>query len=229
MEKENKKKNKIFRLVYLLLIFTLISLCLMSGTLAKYITSDSVSNSARVAKWGVVISTTGSDLFKTTYATDDSTYSSTITNSVSASVNVVAPGTSGSAGGFTITGTPEVACLIEVSIDSTLSKLEYWTLGVGSAGTAYEPIVWSLNGAKCGTNGTFAELLAALNNVSVAVPPGTNLATALTGSNSWLISWEWDFDDSGAGTNDVNDTYLGNKTNAPTITLVYDITVTQID
>lgn len=221
--KTSTKKNWGFRLMLFALLFTLVSTCLMSGTLAKYITSSSGTDTARVAKWGVVISSTGTDLFSASYAADDTSYAS-ITNSVSASVDVVAPGTTGTASGFSITGTPEVACLVSVTVDTTESELTGWTL---AGDVAYEPIVWSINGTVCGTNGTFSELLTALDAIEIACPAGTDLSTIAT--SAYVISWAWDFDDNGAGTNDANDTYLGNKATAPTITLVFSVTVTQID
>lgn len=51
-----KKGNKILMIIVsLLLTLVLITTSVLSGTLAKYATSSSSSDSARVAKWGVVI------------------------------------------------------------------------------------------------------------------------------------------------------------------------------
>ena len=61
------KKNKMMRLASVLLVLTLLSTSVISGTFAKYITTDSANDSARVAKWGVVASVKG-DLFGQTYA-----------------------------------------------------------------------------------------------------------------------------------------------------------------
>ena len=46
------KKNTMMRLASVLLIAVLMSTCAISGTFAKYVTSDSSSDSARVARWG---------------------------------------------------------------------------------------------------------------------------------------------------------------------------------
>ena len=51
--------------------------------------------------------------------------------------------------------------------------------------------------------------------------PNTDLSNA---DNGFVIEWEWPFD-----SDDVNDTYLGDKATPPTITLNLDITITQID
>ena len=53
------KKNKLMRAASILLVATLISTCAISGTFAKYVTTGSATNTARVAKWGVELSSTG--------------------------------------------------------------------------------------------------------------------------------------------------------------------------
>ena len=218
------KKNRVLRLMCIVLLFTLISTCMMTGTLAKYVTVGSGSDTARVAKWGVLVdaATSASGLFSTTYATHDSDYGGALSVISSSTDKVVAPGTNGSITGFSITGTPEVACRITVDVDAS-SVLTGWTL---ASGAAYEPIVWTLsNGGtplSTATNVDFATLLTELGNISVDVAPNTNLAS-VTGFD-YEISWNWPF----VG-NDANDTYLGDLTAAPTITLAFDITVTQID
>jgi hypothetical protein len=60
------KKNKMMRLASALLVLTLLTTSLISGTLAKYTTSGNASDTARVAKFGVVINTSGS-LFSDAY------------------------------------------------------------------------------------------------------------------------------------------------------------------
>ena len=221
---EKVKKNRVLRFAFIALMFTLVSGILMMGTLAKYVTTGSGSDTARVAKWGVAVDASSADgLFKTEYAKDDSSYTLTA-NSVVAASKVVAPGTSGTLTDVAITGTPEVACRIAFNVDATNSVLAGW---VDSNGVAYEPIVWTLTGPSgvIATDGTFADLLAKLNAVSVDVAPGTDLSTV--GMGSYVIGWSWPFSTSSA--NDVNDTFLGNLTTAPTITLAFDVTVTQID
>jgi len=227
---QKTKKNWALRLMVLVLAFTLISTCLVGSALAKYVTTSSGSDTARVAKWGVTVSATNSGLFSWTYVKHSTSHPTLTTNSVIAANgvdNVVAPGTSGTAGGFSVTGTPEVACEVKIVIDKTNSKIENWTV---AAGAVYEPIIWSLNGTMVGTSGTFAELLAELSDTVIICPAGTDLSTLGLGLG---ISWSWPFYVS--GTNDTNDTYLGNKAagtvagGIPTITLVYDVVVTQID
>ena len=215
-----QKKNWMLRIMGLVLMLTLVSTCLLSGTLAKYVTTGDGSDTARVAKWGVKVEAFGG-MFKDAYDTDDDDYDEIITYSVSASTDVVAPGTSGTAASFGVNGTPEVACLIEVIVDRSASELTGW---VDADGDEYEPIVWKVNGNLAGGDGTFAGLLDELDAISLPYAPGVDLSTVTA---NFAITWEWNFHVDEA--NDVKDTFLGNLATAPTINLKYDIVVTQID
>lgn len=107
------KKTKLMRAALLLLVLTLITSCFVGGTFAKYTTSASGNDSARVASWGFKPTTIDlGNLFKNAYdATDSATVKST--------VDVIAPGTANSVKfGFTYGGAttaPEVAYTFEVS------------------------------------------------------------------------------------------------------------------
>ncbi len=87
------KKNRMMRLVSVLLICVLLTTSIISGTFAKYTTEGSVTDTARVAKWGIKIDVT-SGLFAMTYNSPDTT-TPTVTVSSSDDSNLVAPGTSG--------------------------------------------------------------------------------------------------------------------------------------
>ncbi len=117
------RKNRMMRLASVLLVCVLLSTSVISGTFAKYVTTASASDVARVAKWGVEIVTSGS-LFAKTYAKDDTTVTdTTITNSVVSNNNneVVAPGTKNENGiTFQITGTPEVAFKLDVVVANSV-------------------------------------------------------------------------------------------------------------
>ena len=65
------KKNKMMRIASVLLVMTLISTCAISGTFAKYVTKMSGEDSARVAKWGVVLTLDAGDVFASEYKTHD--------------------------------------------------------------------------------------------------------------------------------------------------------------
>lgn len=114
------KKCKTMRLASAMLVLTLLSTCMISGTFAKYVTSDSASDSARVAKWGVEVVASGS-LFGQHYAAkaDGNSIITADTGTVAVTSgdtdDVVAPGTKNETGmTFKVTGTPEVDSAITV-------------------------------------------------------------------------------------------------------------------
>jgi len=108
------KKNKMMRAASGMLVATLISTCGFSGALAKYVVADGVSDAARVAKFGVVVTAAGS-LFGDSYGAGDTIQKYTNANqesvsTASAGTLVVAPGTKNDKGmTFTVKGTPEVS------------------------------------------------------------------------------------------------------------------------
>ena len=136
------KKNRTLRAAVLMLALVLITSCFVGGTFAKYVTSGSGTDSARVAKFGVTVTASG-DLFAKEYATDDQTVVGTIAKSVISTDKVVAPGTE-SNGDFvaaTVTGTPEVAVRVSYKLDTATLQLENWKDGDGQF---YCPLVFKV-------------------------------------------------------------------------------------
>ena len=89
------KKNKMMRLASALLVAVLVTTCGISGTFAKYVTTASGTDTARVARWGILLNV-ASDVFDVEYDADAGNGVS-----VQASEDVIAPGTSGDAFTFT--------------------------------------------------------------------------------------------------------------------------------
>lgn len=246
-----KKNNKLMRAGGILLVLTLITSCFVGGTFAKYVSKGQGEDTARVAKWGVVVTGQG-EAFSKEYATDDETVKQQIGVSVKSDVPVIAPGTSGEFKGISLSGTPEVAVKIETT--ATVELTGDWTLDNGKF---YCPIIFNINGVKISgleydSAGAFeADLKAKLESASsgnvqagvdLANPKSTDAVPTLFQKNddgSSKIKWEWAFED---GHNqlstykikqtDENDTELGNAAvtgDAPTISLKLETTVTQID
>lgn len=217
------KKTKLMRAALLLLVLTLITSCFVGGTFAKYTTSANGSDTARVAKWGVVITAHG-ETFAKTYATDTENVVGTIANSVVSANKVIAPGTKGNMVGMTITGTPEVAVSVNYAADF---KVEGWTVG----NEFYCPLQIKV-GSTMIDGATFNNAAAFENAVNTEISTynknyaaGTDLSTASVTTPS--VSWEWPFFVNNA--DDVKDTALGDLTGAPTVSLEVTTTVTQID
>lgn len=215
------KKNRMMRIASVLLVAVLLSTCVISGTFAKYTTSATASDAARVAKWGFNATTFSiEDLFVAAY--DDSVASANGTD------NVIAPGTKGST---TIKfapedGTaPEVAYSIKVEATTTVDVATNsicknanikWALY--AEGTEENAIQW----------GTFSALLTSINSLSQDRIEENNLPTL---NGNYVIAWVWDFNnvDNVEDSQNVTDTAMGNADPLETIDLTIKITATQLD
>ena len=236
-------KNKMMRIASVLLVAVLLSTCVISGTFAKYVTSDSSNDTARVAKWGVSIVASGDELFNNEYR--DTTNGITVTSIDDA--NVVAPGTSNAEFGatgmnFTIKGKPEVA--VKFTYEFVASEDIFLGTGTYSDETTgditdeytvaakYYPVVYTLK--KDGVEVASGNLEAIKNyfdNLSTEmIAPNTVLDTV------YVLTWAWDFGD--ATENNQKDTTLGNlaaettsTTNEYNLDLTYSLTITveQVD
>ena len=225
------KKNKMMRLASAMMVLTLMSTSVISGTFAKYVTSDSATDTARVAKWGVTVTAEGS-LFAETYKKTDNTpgdgnASVSVVSSGPMGDNVVAPGTKNEDGiTFAITGEPEVAVRVSAKVEDAY---KYIYLGVidglpkttttkaddnfNVSGSDYEPVRFTLSLEPEGSQAqtllnkvTMKEIAEYLNTTTWEFDANNNLANEF---GALRITWEWDFDHSGAGTYDDHDTLLG--------------------
>lgn len=221
------KKNKAMRLASALLVLTLLTTCAISSTFAKYTTSTTGTDKARVAYWGFdQAAATAIDLFDGEY-----THVKAATGEVDGFSNVIAPGTSKEttfAFGYTnykntaITA-PEVAYTFTVNptITGDYDELDAntsfkWTLKKGDAAAA--------------EYNTVDELLAAIEALS-GDPSGTEtynpgeLPAAFTSADeTYTIGWKWAFEG-----NDTADTTLGNSQTLENVTFAITITATQVD
>ena len=209
-------KNKMMRAALALLVVTMLTMSIVSGTFAKYVTQGSATDSARVAKFGVEVKAEGS-LFSKTYAKGDNTPASA-NLSVESEEKVVAPGTKSADAGMklSVKGTPEVAVKVDFAVtaadDIVLKKADGLPnkTGVGEAtfnNTAdYNPVKFTLKkGSDTLVNGgTLAKVKEALEatTLSKEYAAGTNLDESI---GDLVLTWEWKFDTE----NDKQDTLLG--------------------
>ena len=221
------KKNTMMRVASALLVAVLLTTCAISGTFAKYVTSGSANDSARVAEFGVVISA-GGQLFGDTYkAVGEGNSIVAWSNASAGTVNsgvendrVVAPGTLNNDGlTFGVTGAPEVKVAVDFTVtgsDIVLKAATGYNKTTTSTDTSdtfdlandYNPVVFTLSqdtgsgyAVVSAAGDTLAEIATYLNTLDAQYDPNTNLATAI---GSFKITWAWDFDD-----NDDADTLLG--------------------
>lgn len=219
------KKNIAMRLASGLMLSCLLSTCVISGTFAKYTTSETTSDTARVAKFGVEIEANGATFAKI-YENDVAADAGT---EVKADVKVVAPGTKGSMAAMTISGIPEVA--VEVKYEATLT-LTGWDINGAEADGYYCPIIitvneTSYNGNDYATADLFAAaVVGAINGYTKTYDAGQNLSDeAIVATPD--VSWEWKIN-GGVDQTDTNDTILGDAGTAE-IVLSILTTVSQVD
>ncbi|MGM9682518.1 MAG: hypothetical protein ACI3XQ_02870 [Eubacteriales bacterium] len=242
---KTKRSSMMIRIVAVLAVTMMFTMCFVGGTFAKYVTSANVNdNQAQVAKWGVAVTAqdTENTLFKTTYDTDNASVSGSISNSVvsSSAAKLVAPGTEGGVLKFSVKGTPEVAVNVSfamtVNSDVKIGKDSTEASNLGLDDADYTPVVFTLKKKGVVTpvaQGTLTDIKNYLEGATISkdYAAKTDLSTTF---GEYELTWAWAF---GTGDTDVKDTYLGNVA-AGTITddkvsttIDFDlaITVTQID
>ncbi len=226
------KKNVMMRAASALLVAVLLTTCAISGTFAKYTTSTTGSDSARVAYWGF------DENAATTIAMFDGEYTNVKSSGeVDGFSKVIAPGTAKTttfAFGYTNYKTdkiqkPEVAYTFTVApkitgdYDSLDANPNFkWTLQApgADAATKYDTVdallaaVKALSGDATGTKDYAAgELPAAFTSADEA----------------YTIGWEWAYETADDAAQDATDTAMGNAEALENVTFEITITATQID
>lgn len=231
------RKNHTLKLAGILLALVLVTSCFVGGTFAKYVTTGTGSDSARVAKFGVKVTAEGST-FATSYDKDNA--AKTVVSSTLD--KVVAPGTSGEMAAINITGKPEVSVKVSYEAKVDMSR---WVDAGGKFYCPLEIVVKKLgennqvanhriSGLDYDTLDAFKTAIKnEIDGYTVTYQPKTSLAEK--NSENLQISWSWAF----AGKNgqkysqtDIQDTFLGDEAaedRASTISLTVTTTVTQID
>jgi hypothetical protein len=182
------KRNKITKAASIVFALTLITTMMIGGTFAKYTTSGSTNNSARVAKWGVTIDANNAKLYSTAYG--DVVLSSN-------SKEVVAPGTKGSVELFSIKGQPEVDFEVTFANTSKGSDISY-----GTDDTGYYPVKYTLykGSSVLGdqSNKKLSEIVTYLISNPITVEAGQSV------NDTYKLEWTWSMTGE-----DVKDTALG--------------------
>ena len=202
MNNTRKRSSMMVRLVAVLAVIMMFTMCFVGGTFAKYTSSATGTDSATVAKWSFKVGETDIaasneftfDLFKTIKdsngtdnETDISPYDGTI----------IAPGTQGS---FNLVLTNASQVTAQYAIDYTVTN------------TGNIPVQFSVDG---GTNWT--------NDLADVVASDATKLAANSGTTTITVQWKWVFDG-----NDANDTALGSAATA-TLTVAAAVTATQVD
>lgn len=218
------KKNKMMRIAGALMVATLLTMSIVSGTYAKYVTAGETEDSARVAKFGVTVAADG-DLFSKTYFdvnggnTPEGNNTGTITVESSNKDDVVAPGTKNDTGiSFSVSGTPEVDVQVDIDVDveDIFLAQNYDLPDMTTADTEdtfdndedYYPVKFTLtrNDKAVVKNGTLEDVKDALEEFADSYDANTNLSKKI---GVFKLTWEWDFQKGNKGKFDQQDTLLG--------------------
>lgn len=222
--------------VYILAVIALLTTCFVGSTMARYATVGSAEDEAKVANWGIEITSQG-EVFQKEYAKTETT---SFANTVISSEKVVAPGTDKTVTDLTVTGTPEVA--VQINYDPEI-KLEGWDIPAGTNGivadTEYCPLIFTVEGTDYKIDGTtitsVAELITevegAIGDCSAEYPANEAIDVS---TDAPSVSWRWEIGTSLDATDETNmkDTALGEMAAdgaAPTVYVKITTTVTQID
>ena len=203
MNNTRKRSFMMVRLVAVLAVVMMFTMCFVGGTFAKYTSSGTGTDTATVAKWSFKvgetdIATTDTftfDLFKT-IKDSDGINNETEMNPVDGSI--IAPGTQGS---FDLVLTNASQVTAQYAIDYTVTN------------NNDIPVKFSVDGGSNWTN----------DLADVAASDSTKLA-ANSGTTTIKVQWKWDFN----GNDDSFDTALGIGGNA-VLTVNAKVTATQVD
>ncbi len=203
------KTNTMMRVASVLLVAVLLSTCAIAGTYAKYVSTTTGTDSARVAKWDFKVNGTTANsntftfnLFETILDTDKSGED----DITPADGTIIAPGTQGS---FEIVLKNDSEVTAKYAIDYTVTN------------TNNIPVQFSVdNGASWSSD-----------LADVSATDATELA-ASTGTTTIIVQWRWAFergnDDAEKNTNNAADTTLGLAGSAE-LKVEAKITVEQVD
>lgn len=206
------KKNKMMRIASVLLVAVLLSTSVISGTFAKYTSTATGTDSARVAKWDIqfnnaqmpLTNTFSFDLFK------DYTDENVDVNGANDDAIVIAPGTKGD---FTI----ELTNSSEVNAHY---KIDYVVTNANNI-----PVMFRVTTTAGEGNPTVGDWTSDIADIAF-------VDFDMNDSVTYKIEWQWAFNgtDDGAadGQTDTTDTTLGLAGTA-TITVDATITVEQVN
>ena len=196
-----KKRSIMIRVMAVLSVVMMFTMCFVGGTFAKYTSSGSGFDSATVAKWsfnvgGTDIATENSFTFNL-FNTVKDTGGANEDDINPADGSIIAPGTQGS---FELVLTNASQVTAQYAIDYTVTN------------TNNIPVEFSVDGTHWSSELT-----------DVTASDETKLA-ANSGTTTITVQWKWKFN----GGDDSYDTALG-KDGAATLTVAAAVTATQVD
>ena len=215
------KKNKMMRLASFLLVAVLLSTCAISGTFAKYTSTKTNSDTARVAKWSFKVDdkdiATENFAFNLFDVVADTNQAGEMNDEYVAD-GVIAPGTWGYFD-LKLTNASEVNATVAIAF--------------GVTNTNKIPVQFKVEQIATGTAAPTAAPATGWTAEPTAVVAGADNLVYGTGTITYRVYWQWTID--GNTTNDgtlKTDTELGIQQAAGTateLTVSATITATQVD
>ena len=208
-QRSQRRSSMMVRLVAVLAVTMMFTMCFVGGTFAKYTSSATGTNSTTVAKWdirvnGSEIATSNRFTFDLFQTITDSDLSNAETDIAPADGSIIAPGTSGK---FSIAIQNLSQVNATYSIDYTVTN------------NSNIPVEFSTNGTAWTTN---------INDLDVA-----DVAIGLGTDTTVTVYWRWRFEADNVTEGDATDTSLGSAASVPssaaTLTVEAKVTATQID
>lgn len=199
-----KKRSIMIRVMAVLSVVMMFTICFVGGTFARYTSSGSGSDSARVAKWdirvnGSEIATSDTFTFELFQTITDSDLTSAETDIAPADGSIIAPGTSGK---------------FSIAIQNLSQVNATYAIDYTVTNTDNIPVEFSTNGTDWKTN---------INDLDV-----TNVAIGLGTDTTVTVQWRWRFEADNVTEGDNADTTLG-KAGAATLEVSAKVTATQVD
>lgn len=217
-------KNKTLRLALLVLLLAVVTMSVISGTLAKYVESVTGTDTARVAKFEYTLSgMTGDGDTKTLNLFDSVTDTGILGNLANDGKKLVAPGSEGSIN-VELTNRSEVKIsagftLTETNTNKIPIVYKYNNAYYSSVIPANTEVTLHDGGTTATVTGDLSALAAAVGN---ATPVNQNATSTIS------LGWAWAFTGDGTTQTDSSDTTLG-KAGSATVELKVKCDVTQLD
>lgn len=224
MKTKTMKKNWILRAALLVLIITLVTWSLVSGTFAKYTETVSGTDSTKVANFAYTVED-ANGLEMNSVSVANIALFDCVDDGVATvdGVKLIAPGTTGNFG-LKVSNTSEV--LVEASFALTLTDSSDTSIPVYFTydGENYADFYTAENATTAISGvtlvGTVADLAAVLSAEATEI--------AVNDYVDYSITWTWAFETTGTVQNNVSDTALGVK-GTDTLTLEIATTISQLN
>lgn len=208
------RKNKMMRAASGLLVATLLTTSVISGTFAKYTSSASGSDSARVAKWSFNVGETDIvDNDTITFNLFDTVKEADITKNEEhlqlTDGTIIAPGTGGS---FAIVLTNKSEVTAKYAIDFTEINTSNPVI----------PIEYSIDNKNWTSD---------INTLDITADDTKTALTYKNGTDTITVYWRWSYEKAETPVrlqSDENDTALG-KAGTATVEVTAKVTATQVD